>query len=487
MKNFNLKNRFFLAALLLIVPLAAFFLIRAIPGGKVAVAAEPYATTQPQEEVIPIPAVVISVSPQTTEHPIAELLPVEQADYPGIQRKFYVEGSDDFSVTAAYPETESAAVNDIVSGMISTAVESFKAANGRHGTLDIRYSTYYYNEHIIGFAFTETELVDGQTAISVKTAMFDLMGGVPIEFSSIFGGASADILSEYAKITVSDAFAIAKEAGFPKYVFDDKNVCVVLDTAEGAFFFSVPLSEFGADFHAEEYINKYWGNSLTVAEEPIDESPAAPAVSDRKRMALTFDDGPHPLTTPYLLDGLKNLGAKATFFVLGHRLSALSDLVKREVADGHDVGSHTFNHLQLTKLTREKVAEQIDMTSDLLFDLTDRQPSLLRPPYGDRNANVRELCADRGLGIIIWDVDTEDWKTKDPVKIKNNIVSHAHDGAIILLHDIYQSSVEGALLAVEELTAEGFEFLTVTELIEAKTGEVVPGGVYRNCEGTVSK
>ena len=131
---------------------------------------------------------------------------------------------------------------------------------------------------------------------------------------------------------------------------------------------------------------------------------------------------------------------------------------------GNLIGSHTYSHLNLFKLGDYDIMKEINNTSDAIESIIGIRPDKLRAPYGNTNEHIREIS---NMYSILWDIDTEDWKYKDAEKIKDNIVSHAHDGAIILLHDIYMTSVEGALLAMEELKDE-YAFVTIDEMIELK-------------------
>lgn len=184
----------------------------------------------------------------------------------------------------------------------------------------------------------------------------------------------------------------------------------------------------------------------------------------KKLLAFTFDDGPSDGPTNKLLDNLDKYDARVTFFVLGSRVNTYSNTLKRAYEMGNQIGSHTYSHLNLFKLGDYDIMKEINSTNDAIESIIGIRPNKLRAPYGNTNAHIKELS---NMYTILWDVDTEDWKYKDAEKIKENIVNHAHDGAIILLHDIYNTSVEGALLAMEELKDE-YAFVTIDEMIELK-------------------
>ena len=186
---------------------------------------------------------------------------------------------------------------------------------------------------------------------------------------------------------------------------------------------------------------------------------------NKKLIAFTFDDGPNTSTTSRLLDGIKEYNAKVTFFVLGSRVNSHQEVLKRAYEEGNQIGSHTYNHLNLLLLSDSKIIEEISKTDEAIKNIIGTSPELLRPPYGNVNDNIKQLSSKY---IINWNVDTEDWKLKDRNLIKENILKNARDGAIILLHDIYTESVEGALLAMEELEKEGYAFVTISEMAKLK-------------------
>lgn len=198
-------------------------------------------------------------------------------------------------------------------------------------------------------------------------------------------------------------------------------------------------------------------------------------VSD-KLVAITFDDGPGPYTAK-LLDALAARNVKATFFVLGNKLNGYGDLVLRIHNEGHQVASHTWDHPQLTKLSADNIQRQINNTANGIRAITGQEEVYLRPPYGSYNDTVRNYA---GGPIIMWNVDTLDWKYRNAQTVKNNILRDAKDGAIILLHDIHPTTVDGTIAAIDEMLAQGYEFTTVSELLRRRGITPVNGGVYNS-------
>ncbi len=209
-------------------------------------------------------------------------------------------------------------------------------------------------------------------------------------------------------------------------------------------------------------------------------------LSDIKHIALTFDDGPRVETTGRLLDILKDNNAKATFFVMGQRVENNPDLVKRMYDEGHAVGNHTFNHKDLTKLKESDVNSQIEKTNVTIRNIIDADTSLLRPTYGAYNSKTMSMAKDKSMFLILWDIDPMDWNSKNADRIHDHIVSRAKDGDIILLHDIYHTSVDAAEKVVKTLSEKGFVFVTVPELIELYQ-PMEYGCAYRSGKGAAVK
>lgn len=193
-----------------------------------------------------------------------------------------------------------------------------------------------------------------------------------------------------------------------------------------------------------------------------------------KLIALTFDDGPGRYTSQ-LLDGLKERNVPATFFVLGSNAKSYPDLLKRMVKEGHQLASHTYSHAQLTTLSSSGIKSEINNTRNLLAAAGGDQTYYIRPPYGSYNSTVKS-CA--GAPLILWSVDPEDWKYRNTTTVTNNIMNAVQDGDIILLHDIYSTSVNAALNVIDKLKAKGYEFVTVSELLRRRGITPENGGVY---------
>lgn len=218
-----------------------------------------------------------------------------------------------------------------------------------------------------------------------------------------------------------------------------------------------------------------------LAPRPLEEArqvdgPAEIEMTKPPLIALTFDDGPDRATTTQLLDGLAQRGVQATFFTVGEMIPGKEDIIQRMAAEGHQIGIHTYDHVRLTGLNTADFQAQVGRTGELLEELTGRENFCIRPPYGMVDAGVERKAPS---ALILWSVDPEDWKYKDAARVTAHVVSHAADGDIILLHDIYPTSVEAALDIVDTLHQKGFLFVTVEELARERHVALEPGQVYR--------
>lgn len=188
--------------------------------------------------------------------------------------------------------------------------------------------------------------------------------------------------------------------------------------------------------------------------------------TSRKLLAMTFDDGPHPVNTPRLLDMLKSRKIKATFYCIGWRVAKWPQIVQRIMAEGHEVGNHTYKHPFLTKLGPRGVLYEMDSTTSAIHKATGRLPLTMRPPYGAFSAKQRTMLHDaRALPTVLWSVDPADWRRPGASVVAARIVRGAHPGAIILSHDIHKPTIDAMPAVFDGLTAQGYEFATVSQML----------------------
>ena len=197
--------------------------------------------------------------------------------------------------------------------------------------------------------------------------------------------------------------------------------------------------------------------------------------SNKKAVALTFDDGPSGYYNPLILEELNKNKAHATFFMVGTMMNSCKSCVLQTYKSGNEVGSHTYDHLNIKRAAYDKVNENLSKTDNLYNSITGDHIKLLRPPYG---AYSKENLETINNYFILWDLDTEDWRYRNVKHIVNYIKENVHDGAIILMHELYESSYESLKIILPWLYANGYQVVSVSELAKIKGKTLETGKAY---------
>ncbi|WP_245679701.1 polysaccharide deacetylase family protein [Actinomadura hibisca] len=222
------------------------------------------------------------------------------------------------------------------------------------------------------------------------------------------------------------------------------------------------------------------GTAVVAApEKAMPDVPAARPVTrtdcaKAKCVALTFDDGPMS-STAELLDVLAAHQARATFFLVGRNVAARPDLVRRELAAGHELGNHSYTHADLGRSSAAKVREELERTQEAIEQAAGVTPTLMRPPYGSTDKNLALTAKRMGMAQILWSVDPLDWNARDRATVERRIVKGVRPGRILLMHDIHASTVAAVPAILRRLAAQGYVFVTVSELFG---GSLTPGKKY---------
>lgn len=221
--------------------------------------------------------------------------------------------------------------------------------------------------------------------------------------------------------------------------------------------------------------------SAAAAEEPEEEPELNPMPTGDKYIAITFDDGPtgnEGGLTERLLDGLLERNVHATFFLCGYRVKDFNSMMDRYLSEGHEVGNHTMDHVIMTKDVSDGGYEQVKSNNKLIKSYIGQKPTVMRPCGGAYNDLVREKMKKLGMPLILWNLDTLDWRDRDADTVRDRILNEAQDGSIVLEHDLYETTVDGVLQAIDELQDQGYAFVTVSELAQIKGVTLKPGRVY---------
>jgi peptidoglycan/xylan/chitin deacetylase (PgdA/CDA1 family) len=214
-----------------------------------------------------------------------------------------------------------------------------------------------------------------------------------------------------------------------------------------------------------EFITTPDGHTLIgVVQDPLANIPPPPPLP--KIVALTFDDGPHGTHTPELLDILERKHVPATFFLLGEQVEQYPEIAARMVAQGHQLGNHTWDHAHVVRMDTKEIAADLERTSAAIAAATGIEPTVTRPPFG---TITDELQLASTTPLILWSIDPKDWRDREATTITDRVLKDIRPGAIILLHDIYGSSVEAVEPIIDQLQAQGYTFVTIDRLFEFDT------------------
>lgn len=214
-----------------------------------------------------------------------------------------------------------------------------------------------------------------------------------------------------------------------------------------------------------------WADNRPVIALPTDLGTKEPSTIasvkiSKPLVAMTFDDGPHPTHTPRLLDMLREQKARATFYLIGNRVAEWPKLAARIADEGHEIGNHSWSHPDLSGYGDAAMYAQIDRTTMAIWQATGRPPVTFRPPYGAFTKRQRGMLhASRRMPTILWDVDPRDWKRPGAATVSARIVKGAHQGSIVLSHDIHKGTVDAMPETLAKLAGRGLKFVAVSEII----------------------
>ena len=345
----------------------------------------------------------------------------------------------------------------------------------------ITYDILHYSQQTLSVAFTES----GEAA---EIMTFDLKKGAILAFEDlILQDQVSDCLELLAEIASAELkennhsslsakdiskMTAPKAENYSQFIIYNQAIVFNLTLNDKNETYQLAISKqllddwLIDDYRPGEHHDDLSGNyepANIITDRPIKESWLPMA---EKVVALTFDDGPKAGITDVILDALEKYNAKATFFVLGSRCTANEDLLKRMAEEGHEIGNHTWDHPKMTSESSSAIADQIDRTNAIIGQITGTAPIIFRPPYGLYDERVSSFVGKEHL--ILWDVDTLDWKLRDADLVVPSALNTVKEGNVILMHDIYPSSAETAAEIIHELSLQGYKFVTVSDLLEIK-------------------
>jgi len=414
--------------------------------------------------------------------------------YAGIRSKFVTRDTKREKVSIEYPITSNSKINKLIARAIDRADSDFRYTSSstitfeRPMTETISYQVTHNNSAALSIIVNIKQDMHGAHPVALTLfwtfnkdsgeviSLDDLTEKSEEATKAIVATAQRDVaqtIKQRQQPEVNLEEMITKEALANFTIADDGNALVwpigqasLLPSAYGELTIKVPataVAKYLQNPTAQKLANFPKPPEPKPAPAPAPAAPAPTPTTGNKVIALTFDDGPGPYTA-HLLDILDQYGAKATFFLIGSKVSGQASIVRSIQARGHQLGNHSWSHPELPKLSVDQIAGEIDRTNEAIRQATGVKPSILRPPYGAVNGVVLEQLRARGMSSILWSVDTRDWADRNSQIVCSRAVAGARPGAIILMHDIHQTSVNAVPCILSSLKQQGYSFVTIQRL-----------------------
>ncbi|WP_303859875.1 polysaccharide deacetylase family protein [Alkalibaculum bacchi] len=433
----------------------------------------------------------------STNEAIPDSRVIAQTAYPGVDIVTEIHDERMYYIAIHYPTFKDESLNEQMCKYVSSSKKIFfdevaqkkKYLNELPASLYILFDIHPVTQDVYSIVFhVESYVMGANGAQSSKVFIVDVNENATIQQTEILVDNEQNrnklytlLLNEFEESKEYKPFFFKEE--LKKWIEDENNrfshmfirdhsivfkfdKYVVTAGAAGSPEISIPLEKL------KELLTDEWQKRLNLIEvdSKMDEPNTPPTAEEdlkgsespgKRQVALTFDDGPHEINTLKILELLDKHNAKATFFMLGNRVDFYPGIAKEISKRGHELGNHTWNHKNLKALNEEEIDKEIQMTSDAIREATEKEPTVFRPPYGGINNQVYNATS---LPLVLWTVDTKDWKTRNARKVLNEVKNNVEDGSIVLMHDIHSATVEAVDLVLQYLEAEDYECITVSEL-----------------------
>lgn len=389
------------------------------------------------------------------------------------------ENSHNMKISINFPESGIKKLDNLVSDYVDTIYQGFKNEYENVYTLEqvselnVDYKYSVINEryiNIILYTFINSSKL-AHPINEVKTFVYDKQKNKLITIYDLINNSQINILLKNLKMNIVRKYKecllleniSSKITPDEDYMFNITKDSIVfyfnpytITTGScGIIAVEVSLNKLDTSFKSKETIKKY---------PPITKTISKNLDLNKKTVAITFDDGPSKYTNQ-ILELLKENNANATFFVLGNKVKDYSDTIRKSISLGNEIGNHSYNHKWLTSLSLDELNLQISKTNALIKEISGYECNLFRPTYGSVNKKIRENV---DMNIVLWSVDSNDWKIKNSKTIASKVLSKVGDGDIILFHDTYERTYKALQIIVPTLISEGYQIVTVSELEKIK-------------------
>ena len=373
----------------------------------------------------------------------------------------YEEDNDNFYISIFYPKFNDKKLNKLVEETYNDFIKQEKKKKDQKDILYMDYScNYIYKQYVvIQYEFKRIDENSEKTTETKKVASYNTKTKRLVSLQDCLHGKYGDLLKQlgvenYDKNSTNIKIS---EKEFTYYLEDNMKNGIKVEYEKNKDFIKLANKNIPSNVPLDVKAPKY----MTVDK-------------NKKMVAITLDDGPHKTLTDRAMKAFEKYNGRGTFFELGQNMVAYPNVVKDVYERGHEIASHTYSHAQLNKLDADKLEEEIKKTQDACFKVTGNEPALVRPPYGAKNDNVKNAFQSYGLTMILWDGDTEDWRYSKKANGAQTVCDHivrdatadTGDGNIVLIHDIHNNSVAGLEMALEKLSKQGYQFVTVSDLLK---------------------
>ena len=422
-------------------------------------------------------------------------LKVASSKYSGVDLITEITDKEKYQMAVHYPKFKSKGLNKEIENYVSSVEKDFLTAVNENeiylknhvANLYLLVDIYQNTKNTYSIVFSEESYVAGANGQQKsRIYLVDVEEGAFIQPTKILKDTEQSRKELY--VLLSEKFKNSKEYSplffeedfkdwvmneknhFSNLYFKDKsavfkfNKYEVTAGAAGMPEIIVPLEDI-QDLLTDEWKDRllidHQGQQNQAPDKQIEDSKGEEPSTSGKRVALTFDDGPHPKNTLKMIELLNKYEAKATFFMLGNRVDFYPEVARKVADEGHELGNHTWDHKDLSTLSKEEGIQEIERTNDAIKSATGRESTVFRPPYGAINKQVQSSITSP---TVLWTIDTLDWKSHDPDQILKIVEENVKDGSIILMHDIHETSVEAIEPMLKYLKSEGYECVRVSEL-----------------------
>lgn len=422
----------------------------------------------------------------------------------GIQLEKESKSADHFTSYKSYPTTSIEAIDESIHKWVKTNENEFldrmNNLEEEENNLTARYhldtEVNKLSDDLYSIKLQSEETIDeSDEKISIKTFLINVENEELIDLQDIFDNEKFSVKERFLLMAEQLEEEIDYDTWKPA-LEDINDLEVYIDSDKFIFYFTddnlianddnvleVPVATAQlADYLTANYYDLFITDEMEseIEQAKIEEQEAKEEeIAGHKYIALTFDDGPMPESTNRILETLDQYDAKATFFMLGNNVQANPDLAKKVADNGHEIANHSITHADLNKVSAEQVRKEMIDSKKLIENVTGKTPTLFRPPYGSKNDIVHEIANETEQSIALWSIDTYDWQHLNPNATFEKVQTNVKPGSIILMHDIHQESADALPRVMEFLDEEGYEFVTMTELLPYIEGEGI-GPYYGN-------